>query len=197
MSTALPRSRSSASSFSRHDSPWCRSIVAPGAAPPDGMERRSNADGVAPRAGKLFRAVRLCSRGGDHPARGSLRLMRCRQCGTEIADKALICYRCGAATTEAKFKPLSPSSRRSPPRLVVVGVLALVLLILLVFLLLLSRSHLAAHGAGPSLHRESQVTQVTMTRPAGKARRPGIPLDAGPTSVALCPWGVCPMIDSA
>lgn len=31
--------------------------------------------------------------------------MTCRQCGTEIADKALICYRCGTATTEAKYKP--------------------------------------------------------------------------------------------
>jgi membrane protein YdbS with pleckstrin-like domain len=35
----------------------------------------------------------------------------CRTCGTEIADKALICYRCGTATTEAKFKP--PSRRQS------------------------------------------------------------------------------------
>ena len=33
------------------------------------------------------------------------RRMQCRNCGTEIADKALICYRCGTATTEAKFKP--------------------------------------------------------------------------------------------
>ncbi len=31
--------------------------------------------------------------------------MQCRQCGAEIADKALICYRCGTATTEAKYKP--------------------------------------------------------------------------------------------
>ncbi len=31
--------------------------------------------------------------------------MLCRQCGTEIADKALICYRCGTATTEARVKP--------------------------------------------------------------------------------------------
>jgi hypothetical protein len=36
----------------------------------------------------------------------------CRQCGTEIADKALICYRCGAATTEPTFKPAA--IRRSP-----------------------------------------------------------------------------------
>jgi hypothetical protein len=31
--------------------------------------------------------------------------MTCRNCGTEIADKALICYRCGTATTEARIKP--------------------------------------------------------------------------------------------
>jgi hypothetical protein len=40
--------------------------------------------------------------------------MQCRQCGTEIADKALICYRCGTATTEAKFKPAPLGRRRSP-----------------------------------------------------------------------------------
>jgi hypothetical protein len=31
--------------------------------------------------------------------------MTCRNCGTEIADKALICYRCGTATTEARRQP--------------------------------------------------------------------------------------------
>jgi hypothetical protein len=31
--------------------------------------------------------------------------MTCRNCGTEIADKALICYRCGTATAEPVFKP--------------------------------------------------------------------------------------------
>jgi hypothetical protein len=36
--------------------------------------------------------------------------MKCRQCGTEIADKAIVCYRCGAATTEAKFH--APPARR-------------------------------------------------------------------------------------
>ena len=40
--------------------------------------------------------------------------MQCRNCGTEIADKALICFRCGTATTEAKFKP--PPRRAGPPR---------------------------------------------------------------------------------
>jgi hypothetical protein len=31
--------------------------------------------------------------------------MLCRNCGIEIADKAIVCYRCGTATTEPKFKP--------------------------------------------------------------------------------------------
>ena len=31
--------------------------------------------------------------------------MKCRFCGTEIADKALICYKCGNATTEPRIKP--------------------------------------------------------------------------------------------
>jgi uncharacterized membrane protein YvbJ len=41
--------------------------------------------------------------------------MQCRSCGTEIADKALICYKCGTATTEAKYQPaaLPPTSSRS------------------------------------------------------------------------------------
>ncbi len=32
--------------------------------------------------------------------------MRCRFCDTEIAVKALICYRCGKATTDAKVAPV-------------------------------------------------------------------------------------------
>jgi hypothetical protein len=40
--------------------------------------------------------------------------MKCRQCGTEIADKALICYRCGTATTEPRVAPPSMTRRRSP-----------------------------------------------------------------------------------
>jgi protein-S-isoprenylcysteine O-methyltransferase Ste14 len=69
--------------------------------------------------------------------------MRCRNCGTEIADKALICYRCGTATTEAKFKAPAPNSRRSAPNLVAT-VLALALLVL--FAIYMGR---AATGAMP------------------------------------------------
>jgi peptidoglycan/LPS O-acetylase OafA/YrhL len=39
--------------------------------------------------------------------------MQCRQCGIEIADKALICFRCGAATTDAKFKAPARKARGS------------------------------------------------------------------------------------
>jgi uncharacterized membrane protein YvbJ len=56
--------------------------------------------------------------------------MQCRNCGAEIADKALICYRCGTATTEAKYRPAKPRptrSRRAPLALVVVLLLALLL----------------------------------------------------------------------
>ena len=39
--------------------------------------------------------------------------MNCRQCGTEIADKALICYKCGAATTDPIYQPPSTARGRS------------------------------------------------------------------------------------
>ena len=36
--------------------------------------------------------------------------MICKFCQTQIADNALICYRCGRATTEPKVKPPSEGS---------------------------------------------------------------------------------------
>jgi len=61
--------------------------------------------------------------------------MICRQCGTEIADKALICYRCGTATTEAKFKPATSSRKKLSPAMIalLVAVLLAILAIVLVF----------------------------------------------------------------
>ena len=57
--------------------------------------------------------------------------MRCRNCGTEIADKALICYRCGVSTTEARYKP-APLPRRSASVANGASLVALVVLVLLV-----------------------------------------------------------------
>jgi uncharacterized membrane protein YvbJ len=60
--------------------------------------------------------------------------MKCKNCGAEIADKALICYRCGTATTEAKYQPAERGAGRSRSRLVwiVVAILALAALALLI-----------------------------------------------------------------
>jgi hypothetical protein len=40
--------------------------------------------------------------------------MKCRSCGTEIADKAIVCYRCGTGTTEPVRKAVPVKPRRSP-----------------------------------------------------------------------------------
>ena len=61
--------------------------------------------------------------------------MQCRNCGTEIADKALICYRCGTATTEAKHQPFVPPAGRSPWTIVSITI-AVALLVLLAWFLL-------------------------------------------------------------
>jgi uncharacterized membrane protein YvbJ len=61
--------------------------------------------------------------------------MQCRNCGAEIADKALICYRCGTATTEARYQPAPIGRRRSSTMLrtivLVVAILAAVLAVYL------------------------------------------------------------------
>ena len=60
--------------------------------------------------------------------------MKCKYCGTQIADKALICYRCGNATTEPRIKPPDTGSlferpRRSKGPIVIVIVLIVLALI--------------------------------------------------------------------
>lgn len=42
--------------------------------------------------------------------------MKCAHCNAEIADKALICYRCGNATTAPRIKPPSEGSLFDRPR---------------------------------------------------------------------------------
>jgi uncharacterized membrane protein YvbJ len=54
--------------------------------------------------------------------------MICKQCGTEIADRALICYRCGTATTEARVKPAAIRPKRRAG--LVPAALAMIVLVL-------------------------------------------------------------------
>ena len=55
--------------------------------------------------------------------------MICRSCGTEIADKAIVCYRCGTATTDPVRRPVQVRRRRRAGPLIV-----LLLLIILAVL---------------------------------------------------------------
>jgi hypothetical protein len=52
--------------------------------------------------------------------------MQCRNCGTEIADKAIVCYRCGAGTTDPIRKPVPIGQSRRGPSLIA-GIVPLVL----------------------------------------------------------------------
>jgi len=52
--------------------------------------------------------------------------MLCRNCGTEIADKAIVCYRCGTSTTEPVRKPAEIRPRRGR----LLPMVALILLVL-------------------------------------------------------------------
>lgn len=49
--------------------------------------------------------------------------MKCRSCGAEIAANALICYKCGTATTEARVK--APAPRRGPSRATITSLILL------------------------------------------------------------------------
>ena len=65
--------------------------------------------------------------------------MICKHCGTEIADKALICYRCGNATTEPRIKPpadgpLFDRPRRARPPMAAVVIVVVLLLLALLYL---------------------------------------------------------------
>ena len=61
--------------------------------------------------------------------------MQCRNCGTEIADKALICFRCGTATTEPRVPPPQLRTKRPVSR----GPLVLALVVLIVAALLMGQ----------------------------------------------------------
>ena len=49
--------------------------------------------------------------------------MQCRSCGTEIADKAIVCYRCGHATTDPVRRAVPVRPKRSSPLFLVAAAL--------------------------------------------------------------------------
>jgi ribosomal protein L40E len=49
--------------------------------------------------------------------------MKCRSCGAEIAANALICYKCGTATSEPKIK--APAKRTGLGRGSIAGLILL------------------------------------------------------------------------
>jgi hypothetical protein len=63
--------------------------------------------------------------------------MQCRQCGTEIADKAIVCFRCGAGTSDPVRKAVVVKPRRSP---LVAWVVLVALVLLALYLAQVSRT---------------------------------------------------------
>jgi len=60
--------------------------------------------------------------------------MKCRQCGTEIFDKALIWYRWVTAATEAGHKPAELTKPKRPVVVYVVFAILVVIAIIIMFL---------------------------------------------------------------
>ncbi len=65
--------------------------------------------------------------------------MICQHCGTDIADKALICFRCGAATSERVREPVPAPNRSSTRRAwIPIGLAAVLILVVGFFMMQLS-----------------------------------------------------------
>ena len=63
--------------------------------------------------------------------------MQCRQCGTEIADKAIVCFRCGAGTSDPVRKAVVVKAKRSP---LITWVVLVALVLLALYLVQMSRT---------------------------------------------------------
>ena len=84
--------------------------------------------------------------------------MICKNCRTEISDKALICYRCGRSTTEPRITPPSGGSlfehrRRSRLPMIAVAIVVILVVILLAWFYLSG-----AQRVGHSMFGEPGVT---------------------------------------
>jgi predicted anti-sigma-YlaC factor YlaD len=100
--------------------------------------------------------------------------MKCRFCGTEIADKALICYKCGNATTEPRIKPpdegpiLGRPRRRRLPYVAIVIILVLAVLIAWLLVVNVAGRGETRHG----LHQTSAPPRIAAGAVAGAASAP-------------------------
>ena len=92
--------------------------------------------------------------------------MNCRQCGTEIADKALICYKCGAATTDPVHQPPSRTRPRSRAAFLVTFI---ALLLLAGLAVVMARS--APNGTPPAVTYIVAVVAVVIVALRAYARR--------------------------
>ena len=102
--------------------------------------------------------------------------MKCANCNTEIADKALICYRCGNATTAPRIKPPAEGSLFDRPRRSRGPLWTVV--IILVILALVAAWLLSGHGMRVELldpHIRPAVA-AHLVAPPGCVPRPGATL---------------------
>jgi uncharacterized membrane protein YvbJ len=92
--------------------------------------------------------------------------MQCRNCGAEIADKALICYKCGTATTEARYRPaaLPQSSSRS-------GLVATVIALALILVLFVVMGRVATGDTSEFIRYGAVVVAVLIVVLRAYARR--------------------------
>jgi hypothetical protein len=91
--------------------------------------------------------------------------MKCRNCGTEIADKALICYRCGTATAEARYQPAAAKRPSSAGRWLIAIVVLIALFVLAWYLIATYRPGPQARNPTSSWVTESNVlapSEVTL-----------------------------------
>lgn len=73
--------------------------------------------------------------------------MTCQSCGATIADKAIVCYRCGTPTA-IPAAPARPQTTRLQPPWIFVGAVILAVLVTLAFAIVLPEDRLAAGAVG-------------------------------------------------
>jgi len=93
--------------------------------------------------------------------------MKCRQCGTEIAEKALICYRCGTATTAPRIPPPPQRPARGPLPLIVALIIIVVAAVVGVPQLPEGAARIAGYVAAVVIAAAS----VWKLKPTGRIRR--------------------------